>query len=91
MTGFCSKAASCNALVGLGLGLTGLRTTGLGRTIVTPTLALTGSGSGASCHAPQVLIAPSSSRWSNSDPAPPNQSANGRWEGKIVGAVEPCS
>ena len=72
MTGFCSKAASCDALVGLGLGLTGLRTTGLGRTIVTPTLALTGSGSGASCHAPQVLIAPSSSRWSNSDPSTPH-------------------
>jgi len=69
MTGFCSKAAPCDALVGLGLGLTGLRTTGLGRTIVTPTLALTGSG--ASCHAPQVLIAPSSSRWSNSDPSTP--------------------
>lgn len=71
MTGFCNKAASCDALVGLGLGLTGLRTTGLGRTIVTPMLALTGSGSGASCHAPQVLIAPSSNRWASSDPSTP--------------------
>ena len=71
MTGFCNKAASCDALVGLGLGLTGLRTTGLGRTIVTPTLALTGSGSGASCHVPQVLIAPSSNRWASSDPSTP--------------------
>ena len=69
MTGFCNKAASCDALVGLGL--TGLRTTGLGRTIVTPMLALTGSGSGASCHAPQVLIAPSSNRWASSDPSTP--------------------
>ena len=71
MTGFCNKAASCDALVGLGLGLTGLRPTGLGRTIVTPMLALTGSGSGASCHAPQVLIAPSSNRWASSDPSTP--------------------
>jgi hypothetical protein len=83
MTGFCNKAASCDALAGLGL--TGLRTTGLGRTIVTPTLALTGSGSGVSCHAPQVLIAPSSSRWSNSDPnTPPTKARTGGGKGKLL-------